>query len=65
MLLSANNVGLRVNNLFQLDNGTWQANLRALEPDTKDMYDHEFGHGATPKAALAAAYVKAGCEVTE
>lgn len=38
--------GLLVNNLFQRDDGTWQANVRG--PDCFS----QFGRGATPAAAL-------------
>lgn len=44
--------GLLVNNLFQLDDGTWQANLRTLDDCT------EFGLGATPDEALSACLAK-------
>lgn len=44
---------LRVNNLFQLQDGTWQANLT----DGEQFWD--FGRGAVPGEALANALVKA------
>lgn len=46
--------GLRVNNLFQLDDGMWQANLR----DVKGTY-FNFGEGPTPEIALNNALAKA------
>lgn len=36
----------QVNNLFQLSNGKWQANLR------KDEQCYDFGEGETPELAL-------------
>lgn len=41
--------GWRVNNLFQLDNGDWQANLRT------DSHYTQFGRGRTPSEALSLA----------
>lgn len=39
-------LGLYVNNLFQLHDGTWQANLR------NSNNGFEFGHGFTPQIAM-------------
>jgi len=65
-LLSLEMVGLRVNNLFQLDDGTWQANVRNIEPADSgppgretDRFCHHFGRGATPSAALKQALTNA------
>lgn len=63
LLLSAGEVGLRVSNLFQRDDGQWQANLREVAPNEKNEHAHEFGLGPTPNAALTAAYEAAGCKV--
>lgn len=41
--------GWLVSNLFQLDDGTWQANLRTITHHT------EFGRGPTPELALSLA----------
>ena len=38
--------GWRISNLFQLDNGLWQANLRTSTHHT------DFGRGPTPEIAL-------------
>ena len=43
-------LGFKINNLFQLDEGGWQSNLRRVDGDT-----HEWGRGKTPQAALEAA----------
>jgi hypothetical protein len=43
----ANDLGLRVNNLFQLDDGSWQANLRS--PDYKVQ---RFYRASRPDVAL-------------
>ena len=48
-----NAAGYRVNNLFQHPVAGWQANL------TNGTDFWEFGHGATPAAALAEAMEKA------
>jgi hypothetical protein len=46
--------GYRVNNLFERDDGTWQANLRGPSGGT------DFATGATPCAALRACAEKLG-----
>jgi len=46
--------GFRLNNLFQLDDGSWQANLRSDDENTF----HEFGQGPTHREALVAAMLK-------
>lgn len=38
--------GLRLTNLFQLDDGSWRANWR------DERGGHQFGNAATPQAAL-------------
>jgi len=49
----ANEMGLLVNNLFQLDDGSWRANLRTPEPiSDKGEFFFEFGNGDTPQAAM-------------
>lgn len=55
-----NDAGYLVNNLFQSrafkgDERDWQANIRSPLPDDKCF---EFGRGATPEAALKAAFAK-------
>jgi hypothetical protein len=47
-LLADHNI--KVNNLFQLDDGTWQCNLR------DDEYGYEFGQGKTLYDAIKAAF---------
>lgn len=59
LLAALPDVGLRLNNLFQRDDGAWQANLR----DDKDTT--EFGLGATPAEALTKALRAAGCAIEE
>lgn len=54
-------VGLHLNNLFQCEDGSWQANMR--DASGGDFYD--FGKGATPAAALIACLQKAGVEVSD
>ena len=44
--------GWLVNNLFQLNDGLWQANLR------RERFFTEFGRGPAPEAALEAAMAK-------
>lgn len=39
---------LRLNNLFQLKDGSWRANVR----DKTEEKFYEFGHGSCPKSAL-------------
>jgi len=51
--------GFQINNLFELDDGRWQANLRCTERDTGKEKFYEFGHGATHKEALMNALEKA------
>ncbi len=46
--------GLRINNLFQLRDGRWQANLIGID-DT----GHEFGIAADPHTALREAFDRA------
>jgi hypothetical protein len=41
------NDGLQVNNLFQIEDGSWQANVR------RSLVFHEFGRGATACDALS------------
>lgn len=41
--------GLLLNNLFQLNDGTWRANVRSKE----NSLVFEFGNGPTPAAAFA------------
>jgi hypothetical protein len=59
LLAALPEVGLRLNNLFQRTDGTWQANVRDAVNDT----GAEFGLGPTPAAALVQALKKAGIEV--
>lgn len=40
--------GVLLNNLFQLDNGTWRASVR----DKKNSLAFEFGDGLTPSDAV-------------
>jgi len=47
--------GYRLSNLFQLDSGLWQANLRSATHYT------DFGRGHTPEAALSEAIDAIGC----
>lgn len=54
-------VGLRLSNLFQLDNGLWRANTR----DTLPPQRHEFGDGDTALEALVACLAKVGIDVSE
>lgn len=59
-LLSAiSDSSVRVNNLFQRDDGTWQANVREGEEC------FEFGVGATPYEAMSKALAAAGYNVME
>lgn len=46
--------GFKINNLFERDDGTWQANLRGPGGGT------DFGTGATPCAAMRACAEKLG-----
>lgn len=46
--------GLRVNNLFELDDGSWQANLRRPAVD-KEPDIFETGRATPPQEALARA----------
>ena len=65
LLIGAADVGLRVNNLFQVAVGSeemWQANVRDAS-GPKECF--EFGRGTTPVAALIAAYRAAGVTVDE
>lgn len=57
---------LKLNNLFQRDDGTWQANLRERDPapDAREIY-HEFGIGDSAVNALLRALESAGYGVTE
>jgi hypothetical protein len=48
----ASALGLKVHNLFQRDDGLWQANVRRRRPDMKHDYHHQFGKGDTPGFAL-------------
>lgn len=53
--------GYRVNNLFQLQSGLWQANLvRALSNEY-----WQFGTGTTAKEALTNCYQRAKVELAE
>lgn len=47
--------GYLVNNLFQVDSGMWQANLRRKEPHTGAA---AFAYGWSPGQALEAAYAR-------
>jgi hypothetical protein len=51
--------GYHVNNLFQLGDGTWQANFRAGDSH------FEFGKGRTAVAALTAALEKAAKSIPQ
>lgn len=46
-------------NLFEREDGQWQANLRLRKPDAKGEYGQEWGLGQTPYAALTAAMERA------
>jgi hypothetical protein len=50
----ANLMGLRVNNLFQVNDTVWQANV------TNDENEYEFGTGSSMEEALQNALTKAG-----
>ena len=52
LIAEVNGRGLRINNLFQLENGGWQSNI------TDGERFWEFGRGDTPTAALLAAMQK-------
>lgn len=58
-----NSAGLVVNNLFQLRDGTWQANLRGFVENSKGEYFFEFGKGSNPVRALTNALDKAEAEL--
>lgn len=65
LLMGAADVGLRVNNLFQIKIGDaelWQANVRSVH-DKDGCF--EFGRGSTPVLALIAAYKCAGVVVED
>lgn len=47
LITSANSSGFLISNLFQLSDGSWQANLRT------ETYVTEFGRGFTPEEALS------------
>ena len=57
LLLECCRRGLRVNNLFQIENGAWQANFRVDLPDDSGLF-FEFGHGPTPTEAIRMAMLK-------
>jgi hypothetical protein len=52
---------LRINNLFERNDGIWQANTRTDDPVA---HCYEFGLGATPQEALRAALDKSDGPVT-
>lgn len=56
--------GFLLNNLFQLTDGTWRANLRkrgvARTPGALGDWQHEYCDGETPEKALAGAVAKLG-----
>lgn len=54
LLAEISESGWMVNNLFQLDNGRWQANLR------KGQWFTDYGKGDTPHKALNMAMDKLG-----
>lgn len=60
-LLAVASLQYRVNNLAQLDDGTWRANLRERGGEAHEAGPlfWEFGHGATPEEALREALAKA------
>ena len=51
--------GLSVNNLFQLEDGSWRANLRGWPNEKHTEYFHEFATGPGPTEALEEAFEKA------
>lgn len=46
-------------NLFEREDGQWQANLRLRKPDAKGEFGQEWGLGPTPYAALTTAMERA------
>ena len=59
LIVEVSRRGLRINNLFQLDDGRWQANI------TDGVRYWEFGKGETPTAALITALNKSVTETPE
>ena len=57
----ANDAGFYINNLFQLDNGTWQANLRTIKRNGNIPGFH-FAYGKGPRTALRKALQSATLE---
>jgi len=61
--------GFLLNNLFQLTDGTWRANLRkrgvARTPGALGDWQHEYCDGETPEEALAGAVSKLGGGVSD
>jgi hypothetical protein len=49
---------LMLANLFERDDGTWQANMRLRKPNDAGEFGCEYGRGATPSEALFAAFEK-------
>lgn len=56
----------KLNNLFERDDGQWQANLRYRRESSehKSPWGSEFGLGPTPFAALQAALTKVELQFT-
>ncbi len=60
LIHEANDTGFYINNLFQLDNGTWQANLRTIKRDNGPGFHFAYGKG--PRTALRKALQSASLE---
>lgn len=54
-------VNLRLNNLFEYEDGKWQANVS----DRDTFVGYEFGRGGTPTEALLNAIRAAGVKIDE
>ena len=63
LIREARDEGFYINNLFQHDNGSWQANLRTIKPDSGPSLHFAYGKG--PRAALRKAIQSAIIERQE
>lgn len=57
-LVEIEELGLQVNNLFQLEDGTWRANVRSVDllPDGLNREYYPIARAADPVSALVGAF---------